>query len=303
MRTTLFFVLAASMLSLPAQTVPGEIVGHKIPAPGRTVAGTTARLSEVEAEMVARLPPQGQAERLLQYAISHHGGATNEIKARVAGWRGKITRTSTLNTLMDVALNGADLRVRAAAVEIDLAAHDIDRSSDQVDALLRQIQANPKKGTFQIWVLGLLANRGVEAARIHHELRVLMQSPEEEVRFRAVSAIGYVGTDETVPDLVNAFHRDPSFHVRINGGGCALAHCGMLTRAQRMQALPGLMDLVEDPQLDPRTRTYGYRALREITDQTLPDDPRQWRAWHAAHGAETTERFRRFEEGSERGRE
>jgi len=65
-----------------AQTAPGEIAGHKLPVPGRTVEGTTAKLSEVEAELVAALPPQGQAERLLQYAISHHVGATNAIRAR-----------------------------------------------------------------------------------------------------------------------------------------------------------------------------------------------------------------------------
>ena len=58
------------------------MAGHKLPVPGRTVDGTTAKLSEVEAELVAALPPQGQAERLLQYAISHHVGATNAIRAR-----------------------------------------------------------------------------------------------------------------------------------------------------------------------------------------------------------------------------
>ena len=39
----------------------------------------------------------------------------------------------------------------------------------------------------------------------------------------------------------------------------------------------------------------GYRALREITDQELGDEPALWREWYAAHGAETTERFRQFQ--------
>ena len=73
---------------LLAQAAPGEIGGHKIPVPGEPVEGTTAKLSEVEAEMVARMDPQGQAERLLQYAISHHVGATDDLRARVKGWRG-----------------------------------------------------------------------------------------------------------------------------------------------------------------------------------------------------------------------
>jgi len=62
-----------------------------------------------------------------------------------------------------------------------------------------------------------------------------------------------------------------------------------------MQAVPGLMEMVEDPQLDRDSVRYGYRALREITDVTLPDDARQWRAWYAAHGIETTEKFRKME--------
>lgn len=71
--------VAASFLPPPqlaAQTGPGEIAGHKVAVPGEKVEGTTAKLSEVEAELVAGMAPQGQAERLLQYAISHHGGAT-----------------------------------------------------------------------------------------------------------------------------------------------------------------------------------------------------------------------------------
>jgi hypothetical protein len=284
-------------MPLAAQTVPGEIAGHKLRVPGERVEGTTAKLSEVEAEMVARLPPQGQAERLLQYAISHHVGATDEIKARVKGWRGQIKQSDALTTLEDVALNGPDLRVRAAVIEIDLAIDNIAKTRVQVDALLQQIHANPIDSRRPIWLLGLLANRGVETERIHDELRALMHfAGDPLVRFQAVYAISYIGTDATVQDLVDAFHHDPSQTVRIDGGGCGLAHCGMLTRAQRMQAIPGLLDMAEDAQLDRTMAVYAYRALREITDETWPDDSRQWRTWYAAHGAATTERFRKFEQ-------
>jgi hypothetical protein len=73
----------------------------------------------------------------------------------------------------------------------------------------------------------------------------------------------------------------------------------MLTRAQRMQAVPGLIEMVEDPKLDSETVKYGYRALREITDQTLPDKADLWRQWYSQHGAETTEKFRQFEKDAE----
>jgi HEAT repeat protein len=287
-------LLPPTPLTSGAQSAPGEIVGHKIPVPGDRVEGTTARLSEVEAEMVERLPPQQQAERLLQYAISHHVGATDEITRRVKGWLGKITRTPSFDTLVEVAINGGDLRVRAAAWEVELAALNMAKTTEQVETLLREIQPNPSDAVLQIWTLGLLANRGVETERIHSELRVLMHATDEGVRLRAVEAIAFIGTDATVPDLVEAFHHDASFGVRIHGGGCGLAHCGMLTRAQRMQAIPGLIEMVEDKQLDPATLPYGYRALREITDETLPDDSRQWRTWYAAHGVEATEKFRKL---------
>jgi len=281
------------------QSMPGEIVGEKLPVPGKPVHGTTSQLSEVERDMVDHMAPQQQAERLLQYAISHHRGATDEIKARVKQWRGQIKQTDSLTTLMDVALNGDDLRVRAAVFEIDLAVANLAKTNEEADALLKLGESDPQRAEYCIWYLGRLANRGVEPERIHSQLRVWAHSENEQVRLRAVSAIADIGSDDTVEDLVEAFHHDPSFPVRIDGAGCGLAHCGMLTRAQRMQAVPGLIEMVEDKKLDAETVNYGYRALREITDQKLGDDPLLWREWSAAHGAETTERFRQFQKAME----
>jgi hypothetical protein len=292
------FVAGSFMLPLRtgAQTLPGEIAGHKVSVPGTPVAGTTAKLSEVEAEMVAALEPQGQAERLLQYAISHHVGATDAISARVNGWRGAIAYTPALDTLLDVARNGDDLRVRAAAIEIELAAMNVGRTAGQVGMLLARIGVGPHLARREIYTLGLLANRGVETARIHDELRRLTHAEQPLVRYQAYAAIANLGTDDTVRDLLDGFHHDPSPMVRMDGGGCGLAHCGMLTRAQRMLAIPGLIDMAEDKALDATTVAYAYRALREITDETLPDDAQRWREWYAAHGAETTDRFRKFDE-------
>jgi HEAT repeat protein len=245
--------------------------------------------------MVDHLPTQQQAERLLQYAISHHRGATDEIKARVKQWRGQLKQTDSLVTLMDVAMNGDDLRVRAACFEVDLAVANLPKSTASADTLLQLAESDPQRAEFSIWYLGRLANRGVAVDRIHSQLRVWAHSDSEAVRLRAVSAIADIGTDDTVPDLVEAFHHDPAFRVRIDAAGCGLAHCGMLTRAQRMESVPGLIEMVEDKKLDAETVKYGYRALREITDQEVGDEPGLWREWYATHGAETTERFRQFQ--------
>jgi hypothetical protein len=203
-----------------AQSQPGEIIGHKLPVPGEPVQGTTDQLSEVEREMVDRLEPQPQAERLLQSAISHHRGATDEIKARAKRWRGQIKMTDSMRTLMDVALNGDDLRVRAAVYEIDLAIANYAKTTEQAEALIQVAEGDPANAELAIWYLGFLANRGVETGRIHSKLRAWAQSGNEQVRLRAVSAIADIGSDDTVPDLVRAFHYDPSFRVRIDGAGC-----------------------------------------------------------------------------------
>jgi len=277
------------------QSMPGEIVGQRLPLPGKPVHGTTNQLSEVERDMVDHMDAQQQAERLLQYAISHHRGATDEIKARVKQWRGHIKQTDSLVTLMDVAMNGDDLRVRAACFEIDLAVANLAKNAETAGTLLQLAESDPQRAEFSIWYLGRLANRGVEVDRIHSQLRIWAHSEIEPVRLRAVSAIADIGTDDTVPELVEAFHHDPAFRVRIDAAGCGLAHCGMLTRAQRMQSVPGLIEMVDDKKLDAETVKYGYRALREITDQDLGDEAALWREWYVAHGAETTERFRQFQ--------
>jgi hypothetical protein len=298
MNVILRAVMLAALLPatpLAAQSLPNEIVGHKIRVPGDKVDGTTAKLSEVERDLIEALPPQQQAERLLQYALSQHVGATDEIKARVKGWRGLITMTPAMETLTDVARNGANLRVRAAAIELELAALNMARTAGQVDALLARIAAGAKDARSEIYMLGLLGNRGVETERIHNELRLLARSEESIVRYQAYAAMANLGTDATVADLVAAFHHDRDSSVQINGGGCGLAHCGMLTRAQRMLAIPGLLEMVEDKALHDGIRRYGYRALREITDETLPDDPKLWRDWYAAKGAETMEKFRKLD--------
>jgi hypothetical protein len=44
----------------------------------------------------------------------------------------------------------------------------------------------------------------------------------------------------------------------------------MLTRAQRMKSVPGLIDLAQDDSLNTTARTWVYQALREITTNPYP---------------------------------
>src|SRR2546430_5622625 len=59
--------------------------------------------------------------------------------------------------------------------------------------------------------------------------------------------------------------------------GCSLAKSGMLTCEQRMKAMPGLLELTDDPSLNATTRLWVYQALREITNENLPKDRKSTR--------------------------
>src|SRR4029079_3269176 len=98
----------------------------------------------------------------------------------------------------------ADLRVRAAAIEIDLAARGLSKTVAQVDALSARINLDPSGAQAEIYALGLLANRGGAVDRMCDDLRRLAQSEHALVRYQAVAAIANIGTDDTVRDLVEA---------------------------------------------------------------------------------------------------
>src|SRR5919107_5102160 len=92
-------------------------------------------LSEHHIEALERMPAQAQAEFLLERSINHYAGANDQIAARVSGWRGKISLDSRLNSLFSMAINSDDLRVRAAAVEVDIAARDLEKTGATIDRL------------------------------------------------------------------------------------------------------------------------------------------------------------------------
>src|SRR5262249_53948856 len=93
-------------------------------------------LSEHEIVELDKMTPQAQAELLLERSINHYRGANDQIAARVNSWRGKIQLDNTqLNSLFMIALNSDDLRVRAAAIEIDLAARNVAKSAATIQTL------------------------------------------------------------------------------------------------------------------------------------------------------------------------
>ncbi len=282
-----FFVRARSST---IEAIWAILTGHDIPVQGQPVAATHSKLSEHEQEYIEQQPPQRQAEMLLQAAINHDLGATNMIADKVDGWHGRIKNEKTLSDAEMTALYSNDLRVRAAAIEIELAAYDVAKTPDQVSQLIAAAEQDPKSRPWTEWVLGMIANRGVETERVREFLETYLHDSDQQTRFWAVEGLAHIGTDETIKDFLEVLHHDPSLDVR-ERGGCSLAKSGMMTREQRMKAVPGLIDMAGDPALDPTTRNWVYQALREITDESMPNDPGIWRNWYSAHGAERTQRF------------
>ncbi|SRR6266496_290434 len=252
---------------------------------GKPKAASPALLSQHETEGLDRASPQQQAQLLLERAINHYDGASDQIARRVDGWHGQIEMTSSLNSLFTTALNSNDLRVRAAAIEVDLAALNVAKTSATVDKLETQIsEGDQKSPVWALWTLGLLGNRGIEPGRVGEILKAHVHDSNENVRYWAVEGLAYLGTDEVIPTLLQIFHDDPSPNIR-ERAACGLAQSGMLNEQQRRSAIPQLLDFADDTYLDAQTHTWVYHALRDITGQSLPNDPASWRNWYSSHSS------------------
>jgi hypothetical protein len=288
--------LAAGVL-LPrsaAQTTP-PTSGEQLPVPGRAVPADYSQLSEHNREWVLTQPPQAQMEFLLGAAINHDHGATDLINKMVDDWHGKLHFTKKFDDLSMTALYSNDLRVRAAAIEINLAVYNLPKTEETAEQLIASAEKSPAYRPYATWELGMLANRGVAPEKIHDFLRSYMHDPTQKTRFWAVEGLAHIGSDDTIKDFLDVFRNDPSLEVR-ERAGCSLAKSGMLTREQRMLAVPGLIDLAYDPSLDATTRSWIYQALREITNEHLGNDPAVWRNWFSTAGAKRKEEFRESEQ-------
>ena len=240
---------------------------------------TPARTTAVDVNLAA-LPPQAQAVFLLKETVNDYEAGSGKLLSQMESWRGELTMTPQLTSLLDLGLNSPDLRVRAAAIEMELVAYDLPKTRESSDLLIERIANDPAGRSWALWMLGAIGNRGIEPEQA---LRILIQyshDADEKTRFWAVEGMSLLGTDATIPPLLDIFRNDPSLKVRERAGS-ALAQSGMLTKQQRLAAVPALMSLGEDPSLDSNTRNWTYQALREITGARFGTNPTDWREWWA----------------------
>ena len=275
---TIFPVIVAIAASGSARAA-GDQVERERPQGTRAPASANV-LSEHHLEELNRMSAQAQAEFLLERSLNHYDGANREIERRVRSWRGQIEPSDRFESLFRMAINSDDLRVRAAAVEIDIVARKLERSAETVDRL-EPIALGGAQGprANALWDLGLVGGRGVEQARIARILVASMHDDNMNIRYWAVEGLAYLATDDVIDPLLDIFRDDSSPVIR-ERAACDLSQSGMLTRDQRMKAVPRLLDDIADLTMDEQTRGWAFQALRDITGQNLPRDPSAWRQWY-----------------------
>jgi hypothetical protein len=265
MRLLSFLVFAGMLTAAPQPSASAGILG------------------EHETQEIDRMAPQAQAERLLERSISRYQGAVEQLERRQVEWSGKLQYSKNLQNMVEIALNSSEHRVRSAAVELTLVSNKIARDRPTVELLTRQLKAELKGRPWRLWVLGLLANRGVETENTRRVLLEFMHDPVEETRQWAVESLAMVGTDDIIDPLLEVFGTDPSPAVR-ERAACGLAESGMLTHEQRRKALPGLLRLMDSRTLDDTTQSWVFQALREISGQDFGTDRAAW------HNSQSTRR-------------
>ena|SRR5690348_7856430 len=226
------------------------------------------------------LQPQQQAELLLRAAIDDAPPAGNAVATRAPQWRGRLAPTPQLRVLVSSALNSPDLNVRSAGIRVELSLNNLADDPASANALIARIHSDPAARPWGLWMLGALGNQGVEPDRILMVLRAYTRDPSEQTRYWAVEGLSYLGDEQSIPPLLNAMRADTSRSVRERAAG-ALGHSGMLSKQQRMSAVPALIDCAGDPSLNAGTQTLAYRALHDITGADIQDTPSAWRRYWA----------------------
>lgn len=251
-----------------------------VAAQERAPRASAGVLSEHHLEALASMAPQQQAEFLLERAINHYQGATDELIARAPGWLGRVRSTPRLESLFRLAINSDDMRVRVAAIEVNVSSRGLARSEDTIDRL-EPIARESAQGlrANALWDIGLLGNRGIRPDRAFAIISASLRDSNVNVRYWAVEGLAFLGTDQVIEPLLEVFHDDPSPVIR-ERAACSLAQSGMLNETQRWRAVPRLLEFTTDGALDADTRGWVFQALRDITGQTLPPDPWAWKRWY-----------------------
>ncbi|MGC2801068.1 MAG: HEAT repeat domain-containing protein [Candidatus Acidiferrum sp.] len=285
------FLVVLGSLSLVAgfqtarTTLPAQGLDNRLSAQSSSGAVSTGHMPAPEKKGDAepnKLPAQQQAERLLERVLHDDTASLDLLQEKVDGWRGQLKNTDQLFDLVLAALNSGNLRVRTVAVDVDLAANNLSKSPECVTRLIRQLRRDPGSRGMTLWRLGSLGNRGIEPDRVLNSLLNYAHNPSEHTRYWAVEGLAMLGNDATIGPLLDLLAHDPSPKVRERAAS-SLGQSGLLTREERLAAVPHLLNLADDDSLNTTTRELVYGTLRVITGAELGNDANAWREWWANH--------------------
>jgi hypothetical protein len=220
---------------------------------------------------------QAQAEESLRRLASGEQGAADLVLSQSDNWTGKTRRTPTADQFLSTAINLSDLHTREAAIQAQLALEGIARDGIGLDTLKRAV-GDPRQRLWALWLLGALGNRGVDPVHVAKIIETYLIDPNPRIRAVAVDGLALVGTDETLPMLLDRFRNDPSPVVQ-ERAACDMAQSGMYAHAQRMRAAASLVAWLDDPLLTANQRVWAFQALRDITGASLGSDAAAWRVW------------------------
>ncbi|HEX5423171.1 MAG TPA: HEAT repeat domain-containing protein [Candidatus Acidoferrales bacterium] len=255
--------------------------------PFTATAGESVEPSQISDVALVGLTPQEQAELLLRAAIqdsdsqdSSVQNVDSQVTTHARGWRGRLNATPRLNGLVNAALNSPALEAREAGIEVELSLDNVAEDPASANALMTRIRKDPVARPWGLWMLGALGNRGVEPQRILSFLTEYTLDSNEQTRYWAVEGLSYLGQEQSIAPLLNALRCDSSWSVQERAAG-ALGRSGMLTKQQRISAVPALIADAGDPSLSARTQMLAFRALHDITGAHVQNTPTAWRKYWA----------------------
>ena len=235
----------------------------------KVIRGTTVRSTG---------PVQLAAQALLAKAAGGDAQAATDILENAPEWTGRTQRTPRSEQLVTAMLNQRDLHIREAGVRAELALDGIPANPNGFDEVM-QLVGNPQQRGWALWMLGALANRGVDPDHASKVIETYLTDPDVQVRATAVDAMSLAATSETIPMMLDRFRNDPSPVVQ-ERAACDLAESGMYTHAQRMSAAARFVGWMDDSQLSPQQRAWAVQALGDISGQHYGNDAAAWRRWY-----------------------
>jgi hypothetical protein len=221
---------------------------------------------------------QKRAEELLSRVAAGDSAAADQVLAESSDWTGKSRRSPRTDQSITAGMNSSNMHAREASLQAQLALDGVFRD-ERGFAMMERAVGNAGQRAWALWMLGALGNRGVDPIHTAKIIGSYLNDPSASVRASSVDALSLVGTDETIPMLLDRFRNDPSPVVQ-ERAACAIAESGMYTHEQRMTAASSLVGWLDDSLLTAQQRRWTVQALGDISGKNLGTDSAAWRSWY-----------------------